>query len=186
MTRLQAWQGDICDLEVDAVVSPATGSLWMSSGVGAAIKKRGGDSIEIAAVRAGPIALGSAVATTAGRLAAKAVIHAATIEAAHRTTPEIVASAARSAVLRAQEIGARSMAFPALGAGTGGLDPETSAVATVGAIREALASAPDVRRIVFALLDPGAFGAYRAEIERTEAAEDAGGTGGAGGPGGAA
>lgn len=171
MTRLQAWQGDICDLEVDAVVSPATGSLWMSSGVGAAIKKRGGDAIEIAAVRAGPIALGEAVATPAGRLAAKAVIHVATIEAAHRATQVTVASAARNAVLRAQEIGAHSMAFPALGTGTGGLDAETSAVATVGAVREALASAPGVRRVVFALLDPRTFAAYRAEIERTEPAE---------------
>jgi O-acetyl-ADP-ribose deacetylase (regulator of RNase III) len=168
MTRLQAWHGDICDLEVDAIVSPSTVSLWMSSGVGAAIKKRGGDAIEIAAVRKAPIALGDAVVTPAGALLAKSVIHAATLEAAHRTTPEAVAAAARTAVRRAQEIGARSIAVPALGAGMGGLDGEASARATVAAVRAALAEAPAVRRVIFALPDAETFDAYRAEIERTE------------------
>jgi O-acetyl-ADP-ribose deacetylase (regulator of RNase III) len=168
MTRLQAWRGDICDLEVDAIVSPSTISLWMSSGVGAAIKKRGGDAIEIAAVRKAPIALGDAIVTPAGALLARSVIHAATLEAAHRTTPEAVAVAARTAVLRAQEIGARSIAVPALGAGMGGLDGEASARATVPAVRAALADAPAVRRVIFALPDAETFDAYRAEIERTE------------------
>jgi O-acetyl-ADP-ribose deacetylase (regulator of RNase III) len=168
MTRLQAWHGDICDLEVDAVVSPATVSLWMSSGVGAAIKKRGGDAIEIAAVRRAPIELGDATVTPAGSLLAKHVIHAATLEAAHRTTPEVVAKAARSAVRAAQEIGARSIAVPALGAGMGGLDGEASARATVMAVRAALPDAPAIRRVIFALPDVETFEAYRDEIERTE------------------
>jgi O-acetyl-ADP-ribose deacetylase (regulator of RNase III) len=170
MTRLQAWHGDICDLEVDAIVSPATGALWMSAGVGAAIKKRGGDAIEIAAVRQAPIAVGQTVVTPAGALLARHVIHAATLEAAHRTSPETVAAAARSAVRRAEEIGAVSLALPALGAGMGGLDPETSARATVEAVRDALADAPGIRRVIFALQDAETFVAYRDEIERTESA----------------
>ncbi|MCU0504755.1 MAG: macro domain-containing protein [Chloroflexi bacterium] len=168
MTRLLAWHGDICDLEVDAIVSPATVSLWMSSGVGAAIKKRGGDAIEIAAVRRAPVALGDTVVTPAGSLLAKHVIHVATLEAAHRTTPEVVAGAVRGAVRAARGIGARSLAIPALGAGMGGLDAEASARATVGAVRDELAAAPGAIRVIFALQDPETFEAYRDEIERTE------------------
>ncbi len=171
MTRLQAWQGDISDLEVDAIVSPATVSLWMSSGVGAAIKKRGGEGIEIAAVRQGPIAPGEAIVTPGGKLLATHVIHAATLEATHRATPAMVAEAARNAVRRAHDLGVRSIAFPALGAGGGGLDIETSAHATISGVRDGLAAAPGIRRVVFALPDMPTFIAFRDEIERTDEGE---------------
>ena len=51
MTRLELWNGDICVLEVDAIVNPANPTLWMSTGVGGAMKRAGGDAIEFAAVR---------------------------------------------------------------------------------------------------------------------------------------
>jgi O-acetyl-ADP-ribose deacetylase len=160
MARVQAWHGDICDLEVDAIVNPASVTLWMSSGVGAAIKKRGGDSIEIAAVRMSPIALGETVVTPAGTLPARHVLHAATIDHGHRTSLEAVTAAATSAVQRAGELGLRSVAIPALGAGAGGLAPEISAEATVTAVRDALRGAPSIRRVVFALQNPDVFAAY--------------------------
>ena len=49
MARIELWNGDICDLEVDAIVNPANLSLWMATGVGGAIKRAGGDEIEFAA-----------------------------------------------------------------------------------------------------------------------------------------
>ena len=68
MTRIELWNGDICDLEVDAIVNAANLSLWMSTGVGGEIKRAGGDSIEFAAVRQAPVPLGEAIVTPAGRL----------------------------------------------------------------------------------------------------------------------
>ena len=65
VTRLELWNGDICVLEVDAIVNPANPTLWMSTGVGGALKRAGGDAIEFAAVRQGPIELGEAVVTRA-------------------------------------------------------------------------------------------------------------------------
>jgi O-acetyl-ADP-ribose deacetylase (regulator of RNase III) len=164
MARVQAWRGDICDLEVDAIVSPASVSLWMSSGVGLAIKKRGGDAIEIAAVRMAPIPLGEAVATPAGTLPSIHVLHVATLDRRLRTTEEAVAAAASSAVLLAGRLGLRSIAIPALGAGAGGLDPDVSARVTVTAVRDALPNAPSIRRVVFALMDPVVFAAYVEEV----------------------
>ncbi len=63
MTRIELWNGDICDLEVDAIVSPATTSLWMSTGTAGEIKRAGGDAIEFAAIRQAPAALGDAIVT---------------------------------------------------------------------------------------------------------------------------
>ena len=95
MARIELWNGDICDLEVDAIVSPASTSLWMSSGVAGELKRTGGDEIEFAALRQAPVALGEAIVTPAGRLAAKVVIHAVSLERDRRT------SAPRSTVPRA-------------------------------------------------------------------------------------
>jgi O-acetyl-ADP-ribose deacetylase (regulator of RNase III) len=55
LARIELWNGDICDLEVDAIVNPANLSLWMSTGVGGALKRAGGDAIEFAAVRQAPV-----------------------------------------------------------------------------------------------------------------------------------
>ena len=60
VARIEIWNGDICDLEVDAIVTPAIGSLWMSTGVAGAIKRAGGDAIEFAAIRQAPVELGQA------------------------------------------------------------------------------------------------------------------------------
>ena len=56
LARIELWNGDICDLEVDAIVNAANLSLWMSTGVGGEIKRAGGDEIEFAAVRQAPVA----------------------------------------------------------------------------------------------------------------------------------
>ena len=66
VARIELWNGDICDLEVDAIVSPAATSLWMSTGVAGELKRAGGDEIEFAAVRQAPVELGDAI-VTAGR-----------------------------------------------------------------------------------------------------------------------
>ena len=79
MTRIELWNGAICDLEVDAIVSPAATSLWMSSGIAGELKRAGGDAIEFAALRQAPVGIGDAIVTPAGRLAAKVVIHAVSL-----------------------------------------------------------------------------------------------------------
>ncbi len=110
MAGIEVWNGDICDLEVDAIVAPAVGSLWMSTGVGGAIKRAGGDAIEFAAIRQAPVELGRAIMTPAGTLAARAVIHAVSLDRDRRTSAETLEAAVRSAMARAREMGATSIA----------------------------------------------------------------------------
>ncbi len=75
--ELAVVEGDITALDVDVIVNAANDHLWMGAGVAGAIKRAGGEEIEREAVAQGPIPLGEAVATGAGRLKARHVVHGA-------------------------------------------------------------------------------------------------------------
>jgi O-acetyl-ADP-ribose deacetylase len=173
LARIELWNGDICDLEVDAIVNPANLSLWMSTGVSGAIKRAGGDAIEFAAVRQAPVPLGEAIVTPAGSLAAKAIIHAVSLDRDRRTSGAVIEAAVRSAMARAREIGATSVAFPALGTGVGGFPLEEAARITVETVREELATSPAIEHVTFALRGAVAYQAFEAAIAHTSAPQRA-------------
>ena len=164
MARIELWNGDICDLEVDAIVNPANLSLWMATGVGGAIKRAGGDAIEFAAVRQAPVPLGGAIVTPAGALAAKWVIHAVSLDRDRRTSGPVIEAAARSAMARAREIGATSIAFPALGTGVGGYPLDEAARVTVAAVRDESSRSPGIEVVTFALRGAAAYEAFGAAL----------------------
>jgi O-acetyl-ADP-ribose deacetylase (regulator of RNase III) len=164
LARIELWNGDICDLEVDAIVNAANLSLWMSSGVGGALKRAGGDEIEFAAVRQAPVPLGESIVTTAGTLAARAVIHAVSLDRERRTSGPVIAAAVRSAMARAREIRATSVAFPALGTGVGGFPLDEAARITVQAVREELPWCPTIDHVIFALRGRAAYEAFAAAL----------------------
>jgi len=168
LARIELWNGDICDLEVDAIVNPANLSLWMATGVGGAIKRAGGDSIEFAAVRQAPVPLGGSIVTPAGKLAARAVIHAVSLDRDRRTSAPVIASAVRSAMARAREIGAKSVAFPALGTGVGGFPLDEAARITVETVRSELDVSPTVEHVIFALRGAAPYEAFKTALKDAE------------------
>lgn len=108
----------------------------MGGGVALAIKKRGGKEIEKEAISKAPIPVGSAVATTAGKLKARYVIHASTMEKpAQRIPVENVALATQAALELAAKLKLRSIAFPGMGTGVGGVAPEDAAKAMLEVIK---------------------------------------------------
>lgn len=169
MARIELWNGDICDLEIDVIVSAANPSLWMATGVAGAIKRAGGDEIEFAAVRQGPVELGSAVVTGAGRLAARAIIHAVSLDRDRRTSGAAIEAAIRSAMARAREIEADGIAFPALGTGVGGYPLPDAARLSVAAVRDELDRSPTIERVVFALRGGAAYEAFKDAISEAHA-----------------
>lgn len=171
VARIELWNGDICDLEVDAIVNAASTALWMSTGVGGALKRRGGDVIEFSAVRQAPVPLGGAIVTTAGDLAARAVIHAVSLDTNRRTSAAAIAEAVRSALLRARDIEATSIAIPALGTGVGGFPLDEAARVTVEAVRSTLPYVPTLERVIFALRGQAAYQAFHAAIEAATVGE---------------
>ena len=178
MARIQLWNGDICDLEVDAIVNPANPSLWMATGVGGAIKRAGGDAIEFAAVRQGPLGLGQAVVTPAGRLDARIVIHAVSLDRDRRTSAIAIEEAVRSAMARARENNVTTIAFPALGTGVGGYPLDEAAQITLATVRDELGRSPSIEVVTFALRGAAAYAAFQAAVIAAEAeAVPAGGPG---------
>lgn len=168
MARIELWNGDICDLEVDAIVNAATMSMWMSTGVSGEIKRAGGDAIEFAAVRQAPVALGDAVYTEAGRLAAKVVIHAVSLDRDRRTSAETIDRAVRSAMAQARALRIATVAFPAMGTGVGGFPLDEAARVTVRAVRDEMTRSPLVDHVTFAMRGAAAYQAFEAALAETE------------------
>jgi O-acetyl-ADP-ribose deacetylase (regulator of RNase III) len=119
--------GDIATLEVDAIANAANSALRMGSGVAGAIKRAGGEEIEREAVAKGPIERGDAVATGAGRLPARWVIHGAAMGPDLVTSADLIRETTRRCLQVADGLGARSLALPAFGAGVGGFPVDETA-----------------------------------------------------------
>ena len=125
--EINIFEGDITQFEADALVNAANNRLWMSSGVAGALKRTGGLQIEDEAIRQGPVKVGEAVATTAGRLKARYVIHAAVMGPDLSTDAAIISAATLNSLILADKLGIKSIVFPALGTGVGGFPPEECA-----------------------------------------------------------
>jgi O-acetyl-ADP-ribose deacetylase (regulator of RNase III) len=118
--QLEVRDGDIAAVAADAVANAANNHLWMGAGVAGALKRAGGEEIEREAMAQGPIELGTAVATTAGRLSARWVIHGAAMGQDLRTNSKLVGRTTHSCLELADELSCRSLALPAFGTGVGG------------------------------------------------------------------
>jgi O-acetyl-ADP-ribose deacetylase (regulator of RNase III) len=165
-------QGDITELGVDALVNAANNHLWMGAGVAGAIKRKGGEIIEREAVAQGPISVGEAVITGAGDLKAKHVIHAAGMGQDLRTDEEKVRAATRNSLLRAEEKRLRSLAFPAIGTGVGGLSAHVCARAMLEETLKFLQESESLGRVVFALFDPGTYKIFQECLSKMFSAQE--------------
>ena len=162
--KLEVVEGDIAALAVDAVANAANNHLWMGAGVAGALKRAGGTEIEREAVAKGPIPVGEAVATGAGRLAAKWVIHGAVMGQDLRTNAELVERTTTSVLRVADELGAASLALPAFGTGVGGFPLDECARLMVGAVRSH--EPRTLERVVFAVFGEEARHAFEGRSRR--------------------
>jgi O-acetyl-ADP-ribose deacetylase len=161
-------EGDIAALEVDAVANAANDHLWMGAGVAGALKRAGGDEIEREAVAKGPIPVGDALATGAGHLPARYVIHAAVMGQDLRTSADAIERATRRTLEVAEELGVESVALPAFGTGVGGFPLDECAGLMVGVARAF--PARSLRRIVFAVFGTEAERAFAAALSQSKLA----------------
>jgi O-acetyl-ADP-ribose deacetylase len=155
---LDVVEGDITSLEVDAIANAANDRLWMGAGVAGAIKRAGGEEIEREAIAKGPIAVGDAVATGAGRLRARYVIHGAVMGQDLRTNADLIARTTRRCLEVADELGLASLALPAFGTGVGGFPVDECARIMVAEARAFESSV--LERVVFAVFGAEASRAF--------------------------
>jgi O-acetyl-ADP-ribose deacetylase (regulator of RNase III) len=123
--QLQTVDGDLLDQDVDVIVNAWNRNIipwWLllPQGVSGAIKKRGGYAPFRELGKLGPIPLGGAVITGAGKLPFKSIIHVAGISMWWRSSERSIRDSTRNAIKLAAERDFQSIAFPLIGAGTGG------------------------------------------------------------------
>ncbi|MEV0928255.1 O-acetyl-ADP-ribose deacetylase [Streptomyces spongiicola] len=162
-------RGDITEQDADAVVNAANSSLLGGGGVDGAIHRRGGPEIlqdcrRLRASRHGAgLPTGQGVATTAGRLPARWVIH--TVGPVHSTTEDrgaLLASCYRESLRVADELGARTVAFPAISTGVYRWPMDDAARIAVETVRGTRAAVEEVR---FVLFDDRAYQAFARQLE---------------------
>lgn len=148
-TKISIVTGDITGLQVDALVNPANSQLIMGGGVAGAILRAGGYQIQKEALKKAPILVGKAVATTAGKLKAKYVIHAPTMtRPAMATNRENVKLATRAALECARQLSVKSVAFPGMGTGVGGLNLEEATDAMIAEVKKHVESGTPLKNII--------------------------------------
>ena len=166
MTELEVLEGDITALEVDAIANAANNRLWMGGGVAGAIKRAGGEEIEREAIQQGPIEVGEAVATGAGRLPARWVVHGAVMGQDLETNADLVRRTTESCLRVADELDAETLALPAFGTGVGGFPVAACARIMVDAARAFEPSS--LRRVVFAVFGSEAKAAFERSLAAAE------------------
>ncbi len=163
---LEVTKGDITEQETDAIVNAANNHLWMGAGVAGAIKRKGGEAIEEEAVALGPIDVGAAVMTSAGKLRARHVIHAAVMGQNLHTNEDHIRAAVDSSLALADQRRLTSISIPALGTGVGGFSIFHCASILIEQAVEFLQKARSVTRVNIVLFDDETFSAFRDELVR--------------------
>lgn len=153
MSAIQVVQGDLLDQEVDVIVNAWNRNIipwWLllPQGVSGAIKRRGGTGPFKELRRHGPIPLGDAVLTSAGKLPFKAIIHVAGINMLWRASERSIRDSVRNALTLAQKHGFRSIALPLIGAGSGGFNVERTKSVILDELQK-LNSPLDIRVVVY-------------------------------------
>lgn len=161
-------KADITGMAVDAIVNAANEALQLGSGVAGAIRQRGGPAIQEECDKIGTCAVGQAVVTRGGKLRCKWVIHAVgpVWKGGSYGEEMLLASAVLQALRRGEDIGATSVALPAISTGVFGFPLEMAAEITIAAARSFAPSAEYVQRIVFCLLDEKTHAAFEAALRK--------------------
>jgi len=165
-SRVVLRKGDLTEAPVDAIVNAANNDLILGGGVAGAIRTKGGPSIQAECDKLGPIPIGEAVITGAGKLKARYVIHAASMRLGGRMSEAALRDSTRNSLRRAAEQGLKSVAFPAIGTGIAGFPIERCAVVMLEEIRDHLRGAMPPERLApvecveLVLFDDRALGAF--------------------------
>ena len=165
-TQLDIIEGDITELEVDAIVNPANEELQLGGGVAAAIREKGGPAIQEECDRIGHTAVGQAVMTVAGELPARNVIHAVGPQMGEGDEDRKLSMAVRSALAVADRNGLKSIALPAISTGELGFPMDRAARITLTEVHRYLQGGTKIEKVVVVLHSADDFKTFRQELRR--------------------
>lgn len=157
MTNIHIRRGDITACLVDAIVNAANNDLVLGGGLAGAILRKGGGEIQAECDRHGPIEVGQAAITSAGRLPAKHVIHQASMSLGGRTTAESLRKSTAAVLALAEQSKLKTLAFPATGTGIAGFDMESCARIMLDEVRKHVSRPTSLTDVYFVLFDERAY-----------------------------
>lgn len=169
--RIVLVEGDVSAQQVDAIVNAANTRLVLGSGVAGAIRERGGPTIQAECDAIGGVPLGGAAATGAGALHARYVIHAAAMEPGGAASEASVRAAVRRSLELANELGCRTLALPAIGAGVGGFPLQRCAEVVLEEARAHLRGATSLEEIRCVLFGEPSFRVFEMVQDAAKVAE---------------
>lgn len=159
-TKVTIRQGDLTAAKVDAIVNAANNDLLLGGGVAGAIRLKGGPSIQEECNRLGPIRIGEAAITGGGKLAARYVIHAASMALGGYTGETGLRETTRNTLARGNEKRLQSIAFPAIGTGIAGFPMDRCAEVMLEEIRTHLIGGTTLQRVEIVLFDASALAIF--------------------------
>jgi O-acetyl-ADP-ribose deacetylase len=154
--RIVIQQGDLTEMDVDAIVNAANNELILGAGVAGAIRRKGGPAIQRECDAIGSIPVGYAAITGGGQLKARFVIHAASMEAGGPTTVQTLRGSTLHSLRLASERKLKTIAFPAIGTGIAGFPMSECAEIMLRLAATHLQGETSLQAIYFVLFDEAA------------------------------
>jgi O-acetyl-ADP-ribose deacetylase len=168
-SRVVIQQGDLTEMDTDAIVNAANNDLILSVGVAGAIRRKGGEAIQRECDAIGSIPVGYAAITGGGKLKAKYVIHAASMGLGSLTTADTLRSSTAHALRLAAERGLKTIAFPAVGTGIAGFPMKDCAEIMLHEAAKHLRNGSSLETIYFVLFDQEATDIFERTWKRLQA-----------------
>ncbi len=163
---LELIEGDITEMDTDAIVNAANARLILGGGVAGAIARKGGPAIQAECDRIGGTFVGGAALTPGGRLKARHVIHAVGPRMGEGREDEKLTSATRNALKVADENGLKSIAFPAISTGIFGFPLQRCAEIMLATTLDYLKGQTGLERVVFCLYGRESFDVFAEQLQR--------------------
>jgi O-acetyl-ADP-ribose deacetylase (regulator of RNase III) len=154
-------EGDLTEMDTDGIVNAANNDLKHGGGLAGAIRRKGGDVIQQESDAVGTIPVGGAAITSGGKLKARYVIHAASMELGGRTSAADLRSSTAHSLRIAMEKGLKTIAFPAVGTGIAELPMDQCAEIMLREVIEHLKRGSTLEKIYFVLFDKQALGTFQ-------------------------
>jgi len=164
--RLELVEGDITEMDTDAIVNAANAQLVLGGGVAGAIRRKGGPQIQAECDTIGGTFVGGAVLTTGGRLKARHVIHAVGPRLGEGNEDDKLRSATLNSLKRADEHGLRSLAFPAISTGIFGFPMQRCAEIMLATTVEYLQGPTGLERVIFCLFGRESFEVFARQLRQ--------------------
>jgi len=171
--RIEIIQGDLTEMDTDAIVNAANNDLQLGGGVAGAIRRKGGPEIQKECDDVGPVPVGGAAITTGGNLKARYVIHAASMQLGGKTSAHSLRSSTAHSLRIAAQKGLKTIALPAVGTGIAGFPLRECAEIMLREVLKHFEGPTSLEKIYFVLFDAEALGAFTStwtEIQAKSAA----------------